>query len=199
MCAEVIFNIILQTIVSINELAQLGEIEVNSEVFIWQLKGKRTPLEDNRDDDHGRSNDDPLHSEDNSKSKRLIKLKNLNKELRFITEGYFDFDEMIWKDQIDGRDLTQGQWYQNDSFYLRKGFNIASDWLHRIILKSNLSYPISNDRIAFILDNHNYKTVSFTHDQPYLQGDHSEQSFHYNFFSSNSCNLASVWDLSLRY
>lgn len=192
MCSEVIVNIILQTIPSINELAQLGDTEVDSQVFIWQLKRKSTHPEDDRDDDS-------MDPEDNSKSKQSIKLKNLNKELRFITEGYFDFDEMIWKDQIDGRALTQGQWYQNDAFYLRKGLNIASVWLHRIILKSNVSYPILNDRIAFIVNNHNYKTVSFTHDQPYLQGDHSEQSFHYNFFSSNSCNLVSVWDLRTKF
>ena len=54
-----------------------------------------------------------------SKPKKLVKLKNLDKELRFITEGYFDFDEMIWKDRIDGRALGQDEWYQSDSFYLR--------------------------------------------------------------------------------
>ena len=132
MCSEVIVNIILQTIPSINELAQLGDTEVDSQVFIWQLKRKSTPPEDDRDDDHDRTNDDPMDPEDNSKSKRSIKLKNLNKELRFITEGYFDFDEMIWKDQIDGRALTQGQWYQNDSFYLRKGFKLKLFILHLI-------------------------------------------------------------------
>ena len=119
MCSEVIVNIILQTIASINELAQLGDTEVDSQVFIWQLKRKSTARKDHNDDD-------------NSKSKRSIKLKNLNKELRFITEGYFDFDEMIWKDQIDGRALTQGQWYQNDSFYLRKGFKLKLLILHLI-------------------------------------------------------------------
>ena len=149
MYPEVIVNIILQTIASINELAQLGDTEVDSKVFIWQLKGESTARKDHRDDDHDRTNVDPMDPEDNSKSKRSIKLKNLNKELRFITDGYFDFDEMIWKDQIDGRALKQGQWYQNDSFYLRKGFklkllktfNIASDWLHRIIfeIQSQLS------------------------------------------------------------
>ena len=119
MCPEVIVNIILQTIASINELAQLGDTEVDSQVFIWQLKRKSTARKDHNDDD-------------NSKSKRSIKLKNLNKELRFITDGYFDFDEMIWKDQIDGRALKQGQWYQNDSFYLRKGFKSKLLILHLI-------------------------------------------------------------------
>ena len=65
--------------------------------------------------------------EDTSRPKTLVKLKNLNKEIRFITEGYFDFDEMIWKDQIDGRALIPTEWYQNDSFYLRTGLKIASD------------------------------------------------------------------------
>ena len=131
MCPEVIVNIILQTIASINELAQLGDTEVDSQVFIWQLKRKEsTTRKDHRD--HDRTNDDPIDPEDNSKSKRSIKLKNLNKELRFITDGYFDFDEMIWKDQIDGRALKQGQWYQNDSFYLRKDFKLKLSTLHLI-------------------------------------------------------------------
>ena len=132
MCPEVIVNIILQTIASINELAQLGDTEVDSKVFIWQLKRESTARKDHRDDDQDRTNVDPMDPEDNSKSKRSIKLKNLNKELRFITDGYFDFDEMIWKDQIDGRALTQGQWYQNDSFYLRKGFKLKLLILHLI-------------------------------------------------------------------
>ena len=60
--------------------------------------------------------------EDTSRPKTLVKLKNLNKEIRFITEGYFDFDEMIWKDQIDGRALIPTEWYQNDSFLSQNGF-----------------------------------------------------------------------------
>ena len=74
--------------------------------------------------------------EDTSRPKTLVKLKNLNKEIRFITEGYFDFDEMIWKDQIDGRTLTTSEWYQNDSFYLREGLKLDLIGLERQLVAS---------------------------------------------------------------
>ena len=117
-------------------MVELGDTEVDPEVFIWRLKGKGTPREvrisggvqfwgDGKDDD--RTDDNSLDPEETSRPKTLVKLQNLNEEIRFITGGYFDFDEMIWKDQIDGRALTPSEWYQNDSFYLRKGLKITSD------------------------------------------------------------------------
>ena len=117
-------------------MVELGDTEVDSEVFTWRSKRKRTPREvrisggvqfweDGRDDD--RTDDNSMDPEETSRPKKLVKLKNLDEEIRFITEGYFDFDEMIWKDQIDGRALTPSEWYQNDSFYLRKDLKIASD------------------------------------------------------------------------
>ena len=114
-------------------MVELGDTEVDPKVFIWRIKRKGTPRdvrisggvqfwEDGRDDD--RTDDNSLDPEKTSRPKTLVKLKNLNKELRFITEGYFDFNEMIWKDQIDGRTLTTSEWYQNDSFYLREGLKL---------------------------------------------------------------------------
>ena len=97
-------------------MVELGDTEVDSEIFTWRLKGKGTPKKVRIS---GGTDENPMDPADSTKSKTLVKLKNLNKELRFITEGYFDFDEMIWKDQIDGRTLTTSEWYQNDSFYLR--------------------------------------------------------------------------------
>ena len=144
LCFELFFNFELtengsqQTIPSINELVQLGDTEIDSNVFAWRLRknmpfefpeseildGVETLQEYRRgDSSEDRTYDDRTdfmdRKDSQSKTKKLVKLKNLDKELRFITEGYFDFDEMIWKDRIDGRALGQDEWYQSDSFYLR--------------------------------------------------------------------------------
>ena len=107
---------------SIEELVQLGNTEVDTDVFIWRLQRK---IFDSADSQEARTKNVPSdkHSsaDDDLKPKSLTKLKNLDKELRFITGGYFDFDEMIWKDRSDGRVLNSSDWYENVSYYLRKG------------------------------------------------------------------------------
>ena len=59
----------------------------------------------------------------NLELEKSVKLKDLSKDLLFITDGYFDFNEMIWKDRSDGRAIKPSQWYQNDLFYLRQIFH----------------------------------------------------------------------------
>ena len=109
---------------SIEELVQLGNTEVDTDVFIWRLQRK---IFDSADSQEARTKNVPSdkHSSADAdlKPKSLTKLKNLDKELRFITGGYFDFDEMIWKDRSDGRVLNSSDWYENVSYYLRKGLN----------------------------------------------------------------------------
>ena len=96
----------MKSVKSIDELVQLGEKEIDSDVFLWRLL----------------RNDGVVEAKIDSSKKSLIKLKNLSKELRFITEGYFDFKEMIWKDQSDGRALNANDWYQDSSHHMRQGF-----------------------------------------------------------------------------
>lgn len=126
-------------------MIELGDTEVDPKIFIWRLKTKGTPRkvrisggaqswEDRRH--HDGTDENHMDPADTTKSKTLVKLKNLNKELRFITEGYFDFNEMIWKDQIDGRTLTTSEWYQNDSFYLRGGLKLDLIGLERQLVAS---------------------------------------------------------------
>ena len=102
---------------SISELVHLGETKVDIRVF---TRSKRKHLEtfENRTDDHDRN-----HYKD-SGPKKLIELKHLSKNIRFITNGFFDFDEMIWKDRSDGRAIQSSEWYQNDAFYLRIDFKL---------------------------------------------------------------------------
>ena len=64
-------------------------------------------------------------------------------------------------------------------------------WEHCLArIKPNLSYPIMNDRIVFMKAKDNLK--------PYQLGkiplNQTGQNFHYNFFSSNSCNLVTGCD-----
>ena len=80
-------------------------MEIDPDVFLWRLL-----------------RNDGVETQIDSSKKSLIKLKNLSKELRFITEGYFDFDEMIWIDQSDGRALNANDWYQDSSHHMRQGF-----------------------------------------------------------------------------
>ena len=89
---------------SIAELVKLSDTEVDGRVF------KR------------------MNSNRNLESEKSVKLKDLSKDLLFITDGYFDFNEMIWKDRSDGRAIKPSQWYQNDLFYLRQIFHFQF-WL----------------------------------------------------------------------
>ena len=59
----------------------------------------------------------------NLELEKSVKLKDLSKDLLFITDGSFDFNEMIWKDHSDGSSIKPSQWYQNDLFYLRQIFH----------------------------------------------------------------------------
>ena len=68
-----------------------------------------------------------MKSNKNYESNKSVKLKDLSKDLLFITDGYFDFNEMIWKDRSDGRDIKPSQWYQNDLFYLRHIFRFLAN------------------------------------------------------------------------
>ena len=118
----------METHTSISELGQLGDKEVDPDLFNWELKkkkdsdafkgfvagGKNDPTDNN-----GRFG---LEAENDSRTKTLTKLRNLGKELLFITDGYFDFDEMIWRDRSDGRALNSSEWYQDNSYHLRQGF-----------------------------------------------------------------------------
>ena len=98
---------------SISELVHLGETKVDIRVF---TRSKRKHLEtfENRADDRDHYKD----------PKKMIELKHLSKNIRFITNGFFDFDEMIWKDRSDGRAIQSSEWYQNDAFYLRIDFKL---------------------------------------------------------------------------
>ena len=100
-------------------------MEIDPDVFIWRLQ--RKPSDDAVIHEDLNINDltdidGRFDIETDSRKKSLIKLKNLSKELRFITEGYFDFEEMIWKDQSDGRALNANDWYQDSSLHMRQGF-----------------------------------------------------------------------------
>ena len=90
-------------------MVKLGDKEIDPDVFIWRLQRKPA-------DGVG------MEADIDSSQKSFIKLKNLSKELRFITEGYFDFEEMIWKDQSDSRALNANDWYQDSSHHMRQGF-----------------------------------------------------------------------------
>ena len=118
-------------------MVELGGTEVDSEIFTWRLKRKSGGAQSWEDGSHHDGTDEnPMDPADTKKSKTLVKLKNLNKELLFLTEGYFDFNEMIWKDQIDGRTLTTSEWYQDDSFYLREGLKLDLIGLERQFVAS---------------------------------------------------------------
>ena len=106
-------------------------MEIDTKVFTRRVQRK---IFRGSDSQGARRKDDPSDKDDRTnkddrsdadrKRKPITKLKNLDKELRFITDGYFDFDEMSWKDRFDGRVLNSTDWYENDSYYLRKGLNI---------------------------------------------------------------------------
>ena len=115
---------------SISELGQLGDKEVDPDLFNWELKKKDSDVMKNLVARENRGKNDPtdnegrfgLEAENDSRTKTLTKLENLSRELRFITDGYFDFDDMIWRDRSDGRVLNSSEWYQDNSYHLRQGF-----------------------------------------------------------------------------
>ena len=118
----------LKSVKSIYELAQLGENEIDPDIFARKFKQKKYEAFENNVANEGPNKtcstniDEWVDSEVQSDS-RMIKFKNLNREIQFITAGYFDFNSMIWKDEIDGRTLNSTQWYQEQSHYLRKSYN----------------------------------------------------------------------------
>ena len=81
-----------------------------------------------------------------NESKKTVQLKNLDKELVFITEGYFDFDEMIWKDY--GRPIKSSQWYKNETYYVKFGFKFIKNL---IVNESNRLGLINPSYLRFIL------------------------------------------------
>ena len=111
-------------------MGQLGNKEVDPDLFNWELKKKDSDAMKNLVARENRGKNDPtvndgrfgIEGENDSGTKTLTKLKNLSRELRFITDGYFDFDEMIWRDRSDGRVLNSSEWYQDNSYHLRQGF-----------------------------------------------------------------------------
>ena len=86
-------------------MAKNGENKIDLNVFSRQFVARDERSKNFATDDH----------------EALIKFKNLSKEIQFITAGYFDFNSMIWKDEIDGRNLNSTEWYKENSHYLREG------------------------------------------------------------------------------
>ena len=68
----------------------------------------------------------PIENDFGNKS-TFVKLKNLDKNIRFIIDGYYDFEKKIWMD--NKRSIREGDWFQSKKYYL--------------------NYPVMNDRIAF--------------------------------------------------
>ena len=68
----------------------------------------------------------PVEKDSGNKS-TIVKLKNLDKNIRFIIDGYYDFEKKIWMD--NKRIIRDDEWFQSKSYYL--------------------NYPVMNDRIAF--------------------------------------------------
>ena len=68
----------------------------------------------------------PIENDFGNKS-TFVKLKNLDKNIRFIIDGYYDFEKNIWMD--NNRIIREGDWFQSKKYYL--------------------NYPVMNDRIAF--------------------------------------------------
>ena len=60
-----------------------------------------------------------------NKSKKTVQIKNLDKDLVFITEGYFDFNEMIWRDH--DRPIHSSQWYKNETYHVKFGFQFIQN------------------------------------------------------------------------
>ena len=70
----------------------------------------------------------PTADEENLGNKStIVKLKSLDKNIRFIIDGYYDFEKNIWMD--NKRTIRDEDWFQSKSFYL--------------------NYPVMNNRIAF--------------------------------------------------
>ena len=70
----------------------------------------------------------PTADEENVGNKStIVKLKNLDKNIRFIIDGYYDFEKNIWMD--NKRTIRDDDWFQSKSYYL--------------------NYPVLNNRIAF--------------------------------------------------
>ena len=109
-------------------MAQLGENKIDSDIFQRKFKPKKSEAFENFvAREHPNKNcstniDECVDSEAQSDS-RMIKFRNLSKEVQFITAGYFDFNSMIWKDRIDDRALNSTEWYQEKSHYLRQSYN----------------------------------------------------------------------------
>ena len=68
----------------------------------------------------------PIEKDFGNKS-TFVKLKNLDKDIRFIIDGYYDFENKIWMD--NKRIIRNDDWFQSKLYYL--------------------NYPVMNDRIAF--------------------------------------------------
>ena len=68
----------------------------------------------------------PIENDSGNKS-TIVKLKNLDKNIRFIIDGCYDFEKKIWMD--NKRIIRDDEWFQSKSYYL--------------------NYPVMNDRIAF--------------------------------------------------
>ena len=99
-------------------MAQNGQNEIDLNVFSRQFQRKNSKSLETFVPRDERSKNFAT-----DKDETLIKFKNLSKEIQFITAGYFDFNSMTWKDEIDGRTLNSTEWYQENSHYLRKGYN----------------------------------------------------------------------------
>ena len=98
-------------------MAQNGENEIDLNVFSRQFKRKNSEAFETFV-----ARDERSKNFTTNKNETLIKYKNLSKEIEFITAGYFDFNSMIWKDEIDGRNLKSTEWYKENSHYLREGY-----------------------------------------------------------------------------
>ena len=68
----------------------------------------------------------PIETNFGNKS-TFVKLKNLDKNIRFIIDGYYDFEKNIWME--NKRIIREDDWFQSKKYYL--------------------NYPVMNDRIAF--------------------------------------------------
>ena len=96
-------------------MVKLGDKRVDPDVFSRRFKHKNPTAEPDNND---RLNKD---AKNDSSTKTFIKLRNLSKQLRFITEVYFDFNTMMWRDRFEGRALNTSHWYQDNSYHVRHG------------------------------------------------------------------------------
>ena len=96
-------------------MAENGENEIDLNVFSRQFKRKNSEAVETF---VAREECSENFSSDSS-TKTLIQYKNLSKDIQFITAGYFDFNSMTWKDEIDDQILNSTEWYQENSHYLR--------------------------------------------------------------------------------